>query len=66
MGALLILSGSLPRGVPVAGYARLIRLAHGLGVRTLLDCDGPAFAAAAKARPFLAKPNEHGIEVRFC
>jgi len=58
---LLILSGSLPRGVPVAAYAQLIRLAHRFGVRTLLDCDGPAFAAAIKARPFLVKPNEHEL-----
>ncbi|MCU0783147.1 MAG: PfkB family carbohydrate kinase [Verrucomicrobia bacterium] len=58
---LLILSGSLPRGVPVTAYARLIRLAHRFGVKTLLDCDGPAFAAAVKARPFLVKPNDHEL-----
>jgi len=58
---LLILSGSLPRGVPVTAYAQLIRLAHRFGVRTLLDCDGPAFAAAIKAHPFLVKPNEHEL-----
>lgn len=58
---LLILSGSLPRGVPVTAYAQLIRLAHGCGVNTLLDCDGPVFAAAIKARPFLVKPNEHEL-----
>ena len=58
---LLILSGSLPRGVPVTAYAQLIRLARRFGVRTLLDCDGPAFAAAIKARPFLVKPNEHEL-----
>jgi fructose-1-phosphate kinase PfkB-like protein len=58
---LLILSGSLPRGVPVTAYALLIRLAHRFGVKTLLDCDGPAFAAAIKAHPFLVKPNEHEL-----
>ncbi len=58
---LLILSGSLPRGVPVTAYAQLIRRAHRFGVKTLLDCDGPAFAAAIKARPFLVKPNEHEL-----
>lgn len=58
---LLILSGSLPRGVPVTAYARLIRFAHWFGVRTLLDCDGPVFAAAIQARPFLVKPNEHEL-----
>jgi fructose-1-phosphate kinase PfkB-like protein len=58
---LLILSGSLPRGVPVTAYAQLIRLAHRLGLKTLLDCDGPALAAAILARPFLVKPNEHEL-----
>lgn len=30
-------------------------------MKTLLDCDGAAFAAAVKARPFLVKPNEHEL-----
>ena len=58
---LLILSGSLPRGVPRTAYAQLIKCAHRFGVKTLLDCDGPAFAAAIKSRPFLVKPNEHEL-----
>jgi len=58
---LLVLSGSLPRGVPVNAYAVLIRLAHRLGVRTLLDCDGRPLAAAIRAGPFLVKPNEHEL-----
>lgn len=58
---LLILSGSLPRGIPATAYAGLIRLAHRHGVKTLLDCDGAAFAAAVKAHPFLVKPNEQEL-----
>jgi len=58
---LLILSGSLPRGLPVSAYAQLIRLARRYGVNTLLDCDGPVLAVAIKARPFLVKPNEHEL-----
>ena len=58
---LLILSGSLPRGVPVTAYGQLIRRARRCGVNTLLDCDGPVLAAAIKARPFLVKPNEHEL-----
>jgi 1-phosphofructokinase family hexose kinase len=57
----LILSGSLPRGLPVSTYAQLIRLARAQGVPVLLDCDGPALAAAVRARPFLVKPNEHEL-----
>lgn len=63
---LFILSGSLPRGVPVTAYAQLLRLARRFEVRTLLDCDGPAFAAAVKARPFLVKPNEHELAQWWC
>lgn len=58
---LLILSGSLPRGVPTTAYTQLIRLAHRFGVKSLLDCDGTAFAAAVRARPFLVKPNAHEL-----
>jgi 1-phosphofructokinase family hexose kinase len=58
---LLVLSGSLPRGVPVTAYSQLIRLAHRVGLKTLLDCDGPPFAAAIPAHPFLVKPNDHEL-----
>ncbi|MBM3834196.1 MAG: hexose kinase [Verrucomicrobia bacterium] len=57
----LIVSGSLPRAAPVATYARLIRAAHATDRRTFLDCDGAAFGAAIRAKPFLVKPNEHEL-----
>lgn len=57
----LVLSGSLPRGAPVTAYAQIIRGARRAGVPCLLDCDGPPFAAALPAHPFLVKPNEHEL-----
>ncbi len=57
----LILSGALPYQAPVDTYARFIRLAHSLGVKTVLDCDGPALTAGVKAQPFLLKPNEYEL-----
>jgi fructose-1-phosphate kinase PfkB-like protein len=42
-------------------YRDLIKLARRFGVRTVLDCDGAALAAATRARPFLVKPNEHEL-----
>src|SRR5204863_9822864 len=42
-------------------YGRLIKLARSAGIKTLLDCDGPALAAALKTKPFLVKPNEHEL-----
>jgi len=59
--SLLVLSGSLPRGLPANVYAVLTRLAHRFGVKTLLDCDGAPLSAALSARPFLVKPNEHEL-----
>ncbi|NOS70103.1 MAG: 1-phosphofructokinase family hexose kinase [Verrucomicrobia bacterium] len=60
-GSLLILSGSLPRGVPLNAYAHLITRARKHGVRTLLDCDGDVLIASIPSRPFLVKPNEHEL-----
>ena len=57
----LVLSGSMPRGVPVFTYAQLVRKASDQGIEVILDCDGSAFAAAVKAHPFLVKPNEHEL-----
>jgi 1-phosphofructokinase family hexose kinase len=57
----LVLSGSVPRGVKAGAYAELIRLARRAAVKTILDCDGAALAAAVPARPFLVKPNEHEL-----
>jgi len=62
---LLVLSGSLPRGLPVNAYRRLIDLARREAVPVLLDCDGTPFREAVRARPFLVKPNEHELQ-EFC
>jgi 1-phosphofructokinase family hexose kinase len=58
---LVVLSGSLPQGLPDDAYARLTQCAQEFGVKVLLDCDGPALSAAVKAKPFLVKPNEHEL-----
>jgi 1-phosphofructokinase family hexose kinase len=55
---MLIISGALPRRVPTNAYAQLLKLANEAGVKSILDCDGPALNAGIKARPFLVKPNE--------
>jgi tagatose 6-phosphate kinase len=52
------LSGSLPPGVPLDGYATLIAHATAAGVRTVLDTSGPALLAGLRAAPSLAKPND--------
>jgi tagatose 6-phosphate kinase len=52
---IIVLSGSLPGGLPVTAYAELIRATS---VPVILDAGGPALAAGAAAGPAVAKPNK--------
>ncbi|MEV6795369.1 1-phosphofructokinase family hexose kinase [Streptomyces sp. NPDC051320] len=51
------LCGSLPPGVPVGAYGRLIRQARAAGVPVLLDTSGEPLRRGIAARPDLVKPN---------
>lgn len=54
----VVLSGSLPPGLPVDSYARLARLAHQRGSKVVLDSSGPALAAALDGGAvYLIKPS---------
>ena len=53
----VVLSGSLPPGVPSDAYGRLTRLSAEAGATTILDTSGPALLAALDARPTVVKPN---------
>jgi len=55
--AYLVVSGSLPRGVPADAYYQIISLAQKLGARAILDADGPCLREGLKAKPFAIKPN---------
>jgi len=60
--AAVVLSGSLPAGVPADAYARLIAVATDAGVPAVLDADGAALASGAAAGPALVKPNLAELE----
>lgn len=51
------LCGSLPPGVPVGAYARLIRTARAARVPVLLDSSGEPLRRGIAARPDMVKPN---------
>ncbi|MCZ4102985.1 1-phosphofructokinase family hexose kinase [Streptomyces sp. So13.3] len=53
----VVLSGSLPPGLPADAYAHLVTLARDKGVATVLDTSGPALRAALAAGPDVVKPN---------
>jgi tagatose 6-phosphate kinase len=53
----VVVSGSLPPGVPVDGYAELCRRARRAGVPAILDADGEPLRRGLAGRPALIKPN---------
>lgn len=57
----VILSGSLPLGIPVDIYATIIRLAQDNGIHAILDASGEALQFGVEAKPFLVKPNVHEL-----
>lgn len=62
----MVLSGSLPSGLPADAWARLQAQASAAGARVLLDTSGDALAAALSgaqgALPYAIKPNRHELE----
>ena len=58
----IVLSGSLPPGIPDDLYARAIAVAAGAGVGTVLDAGGAALRLGIAAKPDLVKPNRAEAE----
>ena len=63
--SLLILSGSIPPGVPADIYKKIISTARAKGVKTILDAAGEPFLQGLEASPFLIKPNTFEFEQAF-
>lgn len=58
----LVLSGSAAPGTPPELYGRILSLAAGQGVKTILDADGERLSAGLGARPTVIKPNLFELE----
>ncbi len=56
--AAVTFSGSLPPGVPLDFYRRMLDIARAAGVPAILDSSGEALRQVISTRPFLVKPNE--------
>lgn len=56
-GDILVLAGSIPRGMPSSIYRDLADRYKARGVKVFLDADGESFAEAVTAAPYLIKPN---------
>lgn len=57
----VVLSGSLPSGVPGQFYADVIERVHEKGVKVALDTSGAALEASVAASPDLIKPNDEEL-----
>lgn len=53
----VVISGSLPRGVPLDAYATLAAVAADHGVPAIVDADGEPLRHAPGGRPSIVKPN---------
>lgn len=61
-GVLFVLAGSIPNGINIDFYERIIRLLHAKGAKVLLDADGCMFRQALDAGPDIIKPNRAELE----
>jgi tagatose 6-phosphate kinase len=59
--SVVVLSGSLPAGLPAGAYRSLAALAAGSGSAVFVDAHAAPLLAAVAARPSLVKPNEHEL-----
>lgn len=58
----IVLTGSVPPGMPKGIYAELIRIARDMGKPCLLDADGEALRLGIAAGPGFIKPNRSELE----
>lgn len=61
--ALVVISGSLPPGVPVDFNHTLVSAARKAGLPVILDVAGQPLQEAVHARPLLIKPNREELEM---
>lgn len=62
---ILVVTGSVPQGVPDDYYHKLIKKAKEKGVRTVLDAEGELLQQGLMAKPYLIKPNLFEFETAF-
>lgn len=59
---IVVMSGSLPPGVPVHTYRLLVEMAKEHGVPVILDTSGAQLREGIKGEPFAIKPNQSELE----
>ncbi|MDD3361976.1 MAG: 1-phosphofructokinase [Hespellia sp.] len=60
--SVITLSGSIPKGLCIDSYAKIISLLKEYGKRVILDTSGALLKEGLKALPTMVKPNQEEIE----
>ncbi|MBE5852817.1 MAG: 1-phosphofructokinase family hexose kinase [Lachnospiraceae bacterium] len=60
---ILVLTGSVPPGIPADVYKGLIQKAKVYGIKTVLDASGELIKCGVEAIPFAMKPNKEELEM---
>lgn len=61
-GDTLVLSGSIPRSLPIETYGNILKMLSGRGIRFVVDTVGEALLHTLPYHPFLIKPNLQELE----
>lgn len=61
-GDIVILSGSLPAGVPASFYEELLHICHDKDALNILDSSSEPLREGLKGKPFMCKPNLDELE----
>ncbi|MCM2988431.1 1-phosphofructokinase [Bacillus safensis] len=64
-GGILIMSGSLPKGVPASIFSEVAAICHQQSVKFILDTSSAAVLETLQYKPYLLKPNEEEIAAFF-
>lgn len=60
-GDIVVVSGSLPKGVDAGVYRTWCRRLRHAGAKVFLDADGAALVAGLEGKPYFTKPNDHEL-----
>lgn len=62
---ILVLSGSISKGLPRDTYQKILERMNGKQVRVVVDAEGSLLTSAIHFHPFLIKPNKEELEELF-
>ena len=62
---ILVLSGSISKGLPRDTYQKILERMNGKRVRVVVDAEGSLLTSAIPFHPFLIKPNKEELEELF-